>query len=61
MAGSGFLDIDIMPDGDSNSDTLKSSYYDLDEFNTIMRKQNNENNLSILNLNARSIVKHIHM
>ena len=45
-------------DGDDNSLIQKSLYYDIDEFNIVMKTHNVGNNLSVLNLNARSLVKH---
>ena len=45
-------------DGDENSSIEQSYYYDLDEFKTIMTSNNNSDNLSILNMNARSLIKH---
>ena len=36
----------------------QSYYYDLDEFNNVMNVHNTENNLSVLNVNARSLIKH---
>ena len=45
-------------DGDESSPIEKSYYYDLDEFKDIMNANNGSTNLSVLNLNARSLVKH---
>ena len=42
---------------DENSTITQSYYYDLDEFNNLIKMHNSDINLSILNLNARSLVK----
>ena len=52
------LDNVFQLDGDEGSSIQQSYYYDLDEFNNILKIHNTDNNLSILNLNARSLVKH---
>ena len=51
-------DSDFGMDTDESAYIKQSSYYDLDEFDNIMKELNTENNLSILNINARSLVKH---
>ena len=52
------LDNVLQFDGDESSPIEKSYYYDLDEFKDIMNANNGSTNLSVLNLNARSLVKH---
>ena len=44
-------------DSDESSLIQQSLYYDLDEFCVVMNNHNADENLSILNLNARSLVK----
>ena len=51
------MDNDLFKNSDEDLLIKQSNYYDLDEFNPIMRKFNNETNLSVLNINARSLVK----
>ena len=50
---------DLIDNEIQNSYIRPSKYYDLDEFRSIMEKNNTDTNLSILNLNARSLVKNI--
>ena len=49
----------LCTDNEENPFIKRSNYYDLDEFNLIMKKYNTDNNISVLNINARSLVKHI--
>ena len=51
---------DILIDHDEISPQItKSSYYDIDEFNDFSKKVDHDNSISVLNINARSLVKHI--
>ena len=36
----------------------QSCYYDIDEFNELCESYDNTNNITVLNLNARSLIKH---
>ena len=54
-----FEDDNITLDDNLDSCIRKSEYYDIDDFHDIMKKYNNGKNISILNLNARSLVKNI--
>ena len=51
--------LDNLFQNDEESSFIQQSYYyDLDEFNDVINVHNNDSNLSILNINARSLVKH---
>ena len=62
MAVSEFCDVqednNLILDNDGSSYIKQSNYYDLDDFSKIMKKYNDNCNTSILNINARSLVKH---
>ena len=52
------LDNELHLDGEDGFSIQQSLYYDLDEFNDVLNIHNKDTNLSILNINARSLVKH---
>ena len=61
MAVTDFLD--VQQDNDLSLDNdgpyiKQSKYYDLDDFNQIMKEYNTDSNTSVLNINARSLVNH---
>ena len=51
-------DNDLVEDDEEISHVKQSNYYDLDQFQQIMKDFNNKNNISVLNINARSLIKH---
>ena len=44
---------------ETSPQVLKSQYYDIDEFNSVCEGIDFDQNLSVLNINARSLVNHI--
>ena len=53
-------DFNLIIDNDEISPQIvKSNYYDIDEFNELSKKINHDNSISVLNINARSLVKHM--
>ena len=60
MANTRGLNTHLIIENDEISPLIvQSTYYDTDEFNEFAKKFNHNNNISILNINARSLVKHI--
>ena len=54
------FDNDLIIDNDDiSSRVTKSTYYDIEEFNDFTKEINLDNTISVLNINARSLVKHI--
>ena len=49
----------IIDNNDISPLITKSDYYDIDEFNVFSKKLNHNSTFSILNINARSLVRHI--
>ena len=58
MAVTEIFDNTELTDDTHNSYIKPSYYYDLDEFRNLMEKYSADTNLSILDINARSLVKH---
>ena len=49
----------FLSDNDESGPSItKSSYYNIDEFNELSAKFKHDTNISILNINARSLIKH---
>ena len=51
-------DFTIVDDDEVSPLIVKSNYYDIDDFNKLTKKFEIDNNISILNINARSLIKH---
>ena len=48
----------VSNDDDDGPLIMNSCYYDIDEFNEFCKSYENDSNIAVLNLNARSLIKH---
>ena len=54
-------DTDFLTDNDEiGPNIISSGYYDMDEFNDLCKQYDHKNDISVLSINARSLIKNFH-